>query len=117
MGTYAYVAPEIVQDTDDILNQFEIESDMWALGVIIFVLLAGKHPFDADSDRKLFNKILSCDYDFVPENIWENISKECIELIRKLLEPKIEERYTPEQALNHSWFSYNETKFSKKTCW
>ena len=89
---------------------------MWALGVVIFVLLAGDHPFTAQTDQKLFNKILSCDYDFEPESIWDNISTECKELVKKLLEPKIEDRLTTEQALNHGWFS-NDTKFRKQNYW
>ena len=47
MGTLTYVAPELIQETDEVLDQFQIESDMWSLGVIIFTLLAGRNPFVA----------------------------------------------------------------------
>lgn len=47
MGTLTYVAPELIQESEDVLDQFQIESDMWSLGVIIYALLAGRHPFFA----------------------------------------------------------------------
>ena len=46
------------------------ESDMWSVGVIIYFLVSGIHPFLAEDNDELFKKIVSCDYDFEPEDIW-----------------------------------------------
>ena len=72
---------------------------MWSIGVIIFSLLCGYHPFDNDDEDELVNLILTCDYDFKPEKTWDNISRECKRFIEQLLEPNIAKRLTPEQAL------------------
>ena len=91
VGTMTYVAPELISDTGDL----QIESDMWAIGVIMYAMLAGRHPFDEPNQNALFQKIMSCDYVFEPENIWSSISKDCVDLIEKLLEPNVANRLTP----------------------
>ena len=78
---------------------------MWALGIIIFSLLSGNHPFNATNREKLFEAILSIDYEFAPAQKWEKISYDCKDLIENLLEPNTEKRLTPQQALNHPWFT------------
>jgi serine/threonine protein kinase len=78
---------------------------MWAMGVIIFSLLCGRHPFDGgNNQQRLFNKIQTCDYDFSPDSIWSKVSSECVDLIEKLLSPCVQKRLSPEQALKHDWF-------------
>lgn len=78
---------------------------MWSLGVIIYFLISGKHPFRGPTEKYLFNKILSCDYDFIPEGDWDHISENCQNLIELLIEPNINKRLSPAQALQHPWFS------------
>ncbi len=60
-GTLAYMAPEVLQG-----GQASVASDLYALGVIAFELLAGKHPFHGDSTRELVNNILRTDPDLAP---------------------------------------------------
>ena len=81
MGTLTYVAPELLKNQDDQDDYFRIESDMWSIGVIIFSLLCGYHPFDNDDEDDLVNLILCCDYEFKPERIWDSISKDCKKFI------------------------------------
>ena len=98
IGTPEYLAPELIEKQDEGSN-YGFKSDMWALGVIIFSLLCGRHPFDEPKRNILFQKIQYCDYEFLPNSIWDNISNECIELIENLLEPNPMKRFSPEQAL------------------
>ena len=70
MGTLTYLSPELLRDTNNIDDYFQIEADMWAIGVILFSLISGYHPFEGDSDDKLVSVIVTCDYDFKPEDIW-----------------------------------------------
>ncbi|HVU12477.1 MAG TPA: protein kinase, partial [Phototrophicaceae bacterium] len=60
-GTLAYMAPEILQG-----GQASVASDLYALGVIAFEMLAGKHPFQGDSTATLVNNILKTDPDLTP---------------------------------------------------
>ena len=81
---------------------------MWSVGVIIYYLVSGIHPFQGDTKEDLFLKIQSCDYEFMPDSLWDDISDDCKDLIEKLLEPDISKRLTPDMALKHSWFANQE---------
>jgi serine/threonine protein kinase len=48
---------------------------MWAVGVIMYMLLAGKPPFEGRRDADVFDQILHREPDLY-EGVWENISKE-----------------------------------------
>ena len=113
MGTIAYISPELLKESENIDDYFQIEADMWAIGVILFCLISGYHPFDDENNDKLVNQILSCDYDFHPEEVWDCISSECKDLIEKMLEPNVQKRLTPEQALDHCWFKSENKPFYK----
>ena len=108
MGTFAYTAPEQIEHLNDFDNQFKLESDMWSLGVIIYFLVSGMHPFRGFDSKDLFQKISSCDYDFDPEHLWQDISDECKNLIEGLLEPNVTKRLTPDKALKHPWLANQE---------
>jgi len=55
IGTPEYLAPELISGSkENDSNTFSFKSDMWALGVIIFSLLSGKHPFDEPKRDVLF---------------------------------------------------------------
>lgn len=56
-GTTNYLAPEVIN-----LNGFERRSDIWAIGVIAFVLLYGYKPFEADTEKITFDRIARADY-------------------------------------------------------
>lgn len=71
MGTFLYAAPEVLEEhTNEVPNPDLQQSDMWALGVIVFFLLSGEYPFAHGNEKKLISAIMSCNYDFVPEAIW-----------------------------------------------
>lgn len=56
-GTTNYLAPEVIN-----LNGFERRSDIWAIGVIAFILLYGNKPFEADTEKLTFDRIARADY-------------------------------------------------------
>ena len=108
MGTFAYTAPEQIEHRNDFDKQFKLESDMWSVGVIIYFLVSGIHPFRAENKEELFVKIQSCDYEFMPNSIWQDISDDCQNLIEGLLEPNVSQRLSPDMALKHAWFAKQE---------
>jgi polo-like kinase 1 len=59
-GTPNYVAPEIVEGV--VGHSYEI--DIWSTGVICYVMLFGRPPFEANDAKMIYRKIKSCDYRF-----------------------------------------------------
>ena len=87
--------------------------DMWALGVILFLLLSGHAPFHDGDLKALYRKIRVADFEFAAE-FWSDISQSAKELIRGLLRVDAGMRLTAAQALSHPWFCAAESEFSEK---
>ena len=79
-GTAFYMAPEVI--TRDYNNL----CDMWSAGVILYVLLSGYPPFYGDSDKEILDAVIQGYYDFDDE-VWDEVSAEAKDIIRKLLCP------------------------------
>lgn len=98
-GTPGYVAPEILRG-----DPYGAEVDIWSMGVIIYVLLAGYPPFYDEDQKKLFKKIKEGKYYF-HDDYWSAVSPEAMDLIRKMLCVKQSERWTARQLLSHPWIT------------
>uniref|UniRef100_A0A8C5DJF6 Serine/threonine-protein kinase DCLK2 n=1 Tax=Gouania willdenowi TaxID=441366 RepID=A0A8C5DJF6_GOUWI len=98
-GTPTYVAPEIITESG-----YGLKVDVWAAGVITYILLCGFPPFRSDNNQQedLFDQILLGRLDF-PSPYWDNISDSAKELIGKMLQVNVEARYTAEDVLSHPW--------------
>ncbi|XP_007547878.1 serine/threonine-protein kinase DCLK3 [Poecilia formosa] len=98
-GTPTYVAPEILCETG-----YGVAVDVWALGVILYILLCGFAPFRSrDRDQEeLFKLIKHAELHF-PSPYWDSISEEAKGLVRSLLKPDPTVRLTAEQILQHHW--------------
>ncbi|XP_053187459.1 serine/threonine-protein kinase DCLK1a isoform X1 [Scomber japonicus] len=98
-GTPTYVAPEIISETG-----YGLKVDIWAAGVITYILLCGFPPFRGSSDDQevLFDQILMGQLEF-PLPYWDNVSDTAKELIRSMLEVEVDQRYTALQVLEHPW--------------
>jgi len=98
-GTPGYVAPEVLM-----CESYDKSVDMWGIGIITYILLAGYPPFYAENDTALFEKIMNAEYDFDDE-CWEDVSDLAKDFIRHLLVKDPNERYTAKEALKHSWLN------------
>jgi len=98
-GTPGYVAPEILRG-----DPYSGEVDIWSMGVICYVLLAGYPPFYDEDTRKLYKKIRNGNYQFHDEH-WKTISGDAKDLIRKMLTVNQQERWTAKQLLRHPWIT------------
>ena len=107
-GTPTYVAPEILKN-----HPHDEIADMWSVGVMIYVALVGYPPFIEEDQRVLFRKIRLGEYCFFDED-WVGISHESRELISKLIIVDPDQRLTAAQALNHKWFTGDDTKLSSR---
>ena len=101
-GTPTYVAPEILEETG-----YGLKVDMWAAGVITYIMLCGFPPFrSAKKDQdELFDLIMEGDYEFLSP-YWDNVSNEAKDLISKLLVVNHNERYSAEEVLSHPWVKH-----------
>ncbi|EEH60508.1 uncharacterized protein MICPUCDRAFT_12286, partial [Micromonas pusilla CCMP1545] len=95
-GSAFYMAPEIFN------KKYDAGVDIWACGVILYILLSGGPPFIADTDKGIQDMILACKYDLAASR-WPKISASAKDLIRKMLMKKPKDRLTAEEVLNHPW--------------
>ncbi|VDN57338.1 unnamed protein product [Dracunculus medinensis] len=98
-GTPTYVAPEVLAELG-----YDHKVDLWAAGVILYVLLCGFPPFQSvdGNQEQLFEQILSGQFNF-PSPVWNNISYSAKGLIQGLLQLDVEERYSASQILEYPW--------------
>ena len=98
IGTSIYCSPEVVD------NLYDERSDEWSCGVLMYILLSGVPPFFGETEEEIFEKIKKCKYDFTPAP-FKKVSKNCKDLIRRLLEPKKQYRIKANEALRHPFFT------------
>ncbi|XP_038203403.1 serine/threonine-protein kinase DCLK1 isoform X3 [Arvicola amphibius] len=97
-GTPTYVAPEIIAETG-----YGLKVDIWAAGVITYILLCGFPPFRGGDDQEvLFDQILMGQVDFPPP-YWDNVSDSAKELINMMLLVNVDQRFSALQVLEHPW--------------
>ena len=77
-GTAYYIAPEVLQ------SEYTEKCDIWSIGVILFILLSGRPPFDGNDDREIVKSVKQGKFSMSgPE--WKNTSKDAMDLIKKML--------------------------------
>jgi len=95
-GTVYYMAPEVLE------GRYNEKCDLWSLGVILYILLSGKPPFDGDTERHIARSIKAMVLRFEEEE-WEYVSEDAKDLVEKLLEKNISQRISAKEAVNHPW--------------
>ena len=103
-GTPGYVAPEILKKSKKKKKGYGLPVDMWSLGVILYILLSGCPPFYQEDQNELFAAIIEGDYDF-PSPDWDDVSKEAVDLVKKLLCLNPKKRLTARQVLEHPFMT------------
>ena len=98
IGTSIYCSPEVIDDL------YDEKCDEWSCGVLMYMLLCGEPPFQGETEEEIFKKVKKCEYDFSPPQ-FDNVSKNCKDLIKKLLQPKIQRRIKAIDALKHPFFT------------
>ncbi|TRZ25912.1 hypothetical protein HGM15179_001259 [Zosterops borbonicus] len=96
-GTPEYIAPEIL-----VRKPYTNSVDMWALGVISYILLSGTMPFEDDNRTRLYRQILKGKYSYSGEP-WPSVSNLAKDFIDRLLTVDPSDRMTALQALKHPW--------------
>ena len=96
-GTPNYIAPEVLDG-----GGHSYEVDIWAIGIIIYLLIVGKAPFETNDIKTTYKCIKSINYKF-PEN--SKISYPAVKLIRRLLVKDPKDRPTFEDILMDDFFN------------
>ena len=102
------LAPEVLLTIDDPDIEYDKQCDVFAIGVIMYILLCGYPPFysENDDDNEIFDMTISGCYQFHDES-WHNTSKEAKDLIMHLLRVDPAKRWTCKQILEHPWMKGN----------
>uniref|UniRef100_A0A8D3BZ74 Si:ch211-27e6.1 n=1 Tax=Scophthalmus maximus TaxID=52904 RepID=A0A8D3BZ74_SCOMX len=96
-GTPEYLAPEVL-----LRRPYSCAVDMWALGVITYIVLSGSMPFEDDSRTRLYRSIVRGKYSFHGDP-WPSVSNAARDFIQRLLASDPAARPAADQAARHSW--------------
>ena len=96
VGTSIYCSPEVID------NSYDEKSDEWSCGVLMYILLYGDTPFAGNTEEEIFENIKNYNIDF---DKLENVSENCLDLIKKLINPKKQYRIKAIEALRHPFFT------------
>lgn len=98
-GSPMYLAPETILE-----RPVNSAVDIWACGVILYLLLVGYPPFWSEKVEFLLLSILQGNYSF-PSPYWDSVSESAKDLIRKMLTVNPDERISASEALRHEWIA------------
>ncbi|XP_034718688.1 serine/threonine-protein kinase H1-like [Etheostoma cragini] len=96
-GTPEYMAPEVL-----LKKPYSCAVDMWALGVIAYIVLSGSMPFEDDNRTRLYRSIVRGKYSFHVDP-WPSVSNLAKDFIQRLLPSDPATRLTADQAICHPW--------------
>ncbi|XP_013388196.1 serine/threonine-protein kinase 17A-like isoform X1 [Lingula anatina] len=97
IGTPDYVAPEVLS-----YEPIGTYTDIWSVGVLVYVMLTGCSPFAGEDKQETFLNISQVNLDF-PEDLFCDISENAIDFISKCLVRQPGERISARDCLQHSW--------------
>jgi len=103
-GSPYYFAPELFSDMNRTGKTWKA-SDMWSVGVIIFLFVCGYPPFNGESQEKIFRRIRRGKFRFPKDQDGVKLSESVKDLIKKLLVSDPDKRLTAKQALTHPWIA------------
>lgn len=98
-GTIGFMAPEVVKDEPS-----DFKSDIWSLGVILYALIGSGVPFSGRDRDTTAHNIINQELSF-DRSVWQTVSKECKDLLRKMLIKDQDERISINEVVKHAWFA------------
>ncbi|XP_032454704.1 tropomyosin 2 isoform X2 [Nasonia vitripennis] len=96
-GTPEFVAPEIVN-----YEPLSLGTDLWAVGVLTYILLSGASPFLGEDKQETYANVAACQYQF-DDKYFSNVSEFAKDFISSLLVKDPKKRGTAESCLTHPW--------------
>ena len=108
-GSPGYVAPELLNN-----EGYGQKADVFSAGVILYVMLTGRPAFPGTNCGEVLSKNKKCELVFAPKH-WDKVSPEGMDLTKRLLEKRPEDRLSASEALEHEWFA-NDIDFQDLDC-
>ena len=103
VGTIYYIAPEVIK------KNYNEKCDLWSCGVIMYFLLSKHPPFRGQFNQEILENIQKAELD-LKSPPFNNLSENCLDLLKKLLERDINKRIGASEALNHPWLKEHKSK-------
>ena len=103
IGSSYYIAPEVLQ------KNYNEKCDTWSAGVILYMLIVGRAPFDGKNDDEIIDNIKKGKFNAKHKKLL-NASSEVQDLVKNLLKVNVKKRFSASDALKHPWFK----KFNAK---
>ena len=94
-GSPLYMAPEVLN-----YQKYDAKADLWSVGAILFEMLVGAVPFTGQNQVQLLRNIQKTEFK-IPMHIAQELSPECIALLRGLLHRDAKDRISFEEFFNH----------------
>jgi len=107
-GTPFYMAPEVHMH-----QHYDEKCDVWSCGIIMYILLSGRPPFQGESDEELFDVVTNRTLSFDNE-IWDHVSGEAKDLITSMLDKSPLTRFTIFEAMANQWTTLQQTLLSAR---
>ena len=107
-GTLGYVAPEVLMQ-----QPYTKQVDLWSVGVVTYLMLRGRLPFDSKDKHVLVQKTIDARLDLNPA-YWGKFTQYVGDFLRKLITKDPSERLSVEQALEHQWIRNGEILIPRK---
>ena len=109
-GTLTYCAPEIIID-----EPYSKAVDLWSLGIMTYLMVSGKLPFNSEDENEIARQVVYDEPDYVRNPVWKNITPECKDFIKRLLEKDQNKRMTIKKLLEHKWIKmYDTNKYTER---
>ena len=105
VGSSYYMAPEIIK------RKYDEKCDLWSIGVILYILVTGRPPFDGNDDDEILSNVKKGVFDR-SSYPYPLLSSNVKDLIDKLLQYDPKKRISAEKAIEHPWF--RSAEFKKK---
>jgi calcium-dependent protein kinase len=103
VGSSYYIAPEVLQ------KAYNEKCDTWSAGVILYMLIVGRAPFDGADDEEIIENIKKGKFNAKHKKLVAS-SNEVQDLVKKLLEVNVNKRLSAQEALKHPWFKKFDAK-------
>jgi calcium-dependent protein kinase len=102
-GTPYYMSPDVIN------GNYGQETDVWSVGVIMYVMLSRRYPFSGHNQAEIFRRIRMANVN-TTRGVWARISEEAKDLVTRLLRKSPTSRITFQEALHHPWFKKDDTE-------